>query len=96
MKKNISILIVMIIISISGFNSMKVSQKYDYSTNQLGGYLIYKGITGESDAFSDIGGLVAAGGGGALVNSAGLATGAAWALGSNPVGWAIAGVTLGF
>lgn len=84
-----------IIISISGFNSIKISQETDYSTNQLGGYLIYKGIKGESDALSDIGGLVAAGGGGALVNSAGLATGAAWALGSNPVGWAIAGVAAG-
>jgi hypothetical protein len=95
MKKNIIISIISIIFSLAFVNSFNDSCKSeDYTMNQIGGYLIYEGVTNESSISSNMGGAIASLGGGALVNSAGLAWGATWAIGSNPIGWAIAGVGL--
>ncbi|MDR2145084.1 MAG: hypothetical protein LBE91_01310 [Tannerella sp.] len=92
MKRNIMILLTAIVISFAWMNSYNgPNDSNNYSMNQLGGYLIYEGISGESSATTSLGEWFAAAGGGALVNSVGLATGAAWAIGSNPVGWAIGG-----
>lgn len=82
------------IISVASFNILSYQQTCDSSINQIGGIAIYSGLKGESSTWTDVGGIIAGAGGGALVNSGGLACGAAWAMGSNPIGWAIGGAAL--
>lgn len=88
------ILLFSIILAIVGGSALKNKQIQDVSVNQIGAAAIYHGVTSESGTWSDIGGAICSAGGGALVNAGGLATGAAWAIGSNPVGWAIGGAAL--
>lgn len=94
MKKNILLTLCVVIISIASFNMLSYHQTCDCSINQIGGAAIYYGLKGESPTFTDVGGIVASAGGAALTNSGGLVCGAAWAMGSNPIGWAIGGAAL--
>lgn len=85
MKINKLIMLCAIVFSIAFTNNVSNNRETDYSINQLGGYLVYKGITSESNVATGMGGIIAGGGGGCAVKA-----GAAYVLGSNPIGWGIA------
>lgn len=87
--KKILISLIAMIVSMALLSSFNKSIN-DYRANELGGYLIYRGIKSENSDAQWAGEIIAGGGGTAL------GTAAAGAMEiivvSNPVGWVIGGV----
>lgn len=86
MKKNIVIILSVIVVSLAFINANSYNEN-DYSVNQLGAYIIYEGVVGESTANQGIGGMVLGIGGSAIVTPLVTAV-------SNPIGWVVGGTAL--